>query len=151
MAKIVKSGKLRPPPNESNSLAHTKTGHPPARTEQTLDLPDELRGANKFWSKHMGPLNLPDYSISEGTSSSVVHTHLNMIMKSLSEHLGFQIKDVFLLLDTIPDMGFLGQNKIIASKVEIRKDLMAKETEWRNIFGSETKLWERLLNSFTWL
>ena len=118
MDEIVNTGKLCPPPNESNSSAHTKTGHRPTSTEATLVLPDVLGCADKFWSHRKEPPIFPKSLNSEGSSSLVVYAVLNMIMDPLSNILGFPIHDVLdiqaciSLLDAIPDLGLLGPNKI---------------------------------------
>ena len=151
MDEIVNTGKLCPPPNESNSSAHTKTGHRPASTEATLVLPDVLGCADKFWSHRKEPPTFPKSLNSEGSSNLVVYAVLNMIMDPLSNILGFPIHDVLdiqaciSLLDAIPDLGLLGPNKIIASAVEIKKEPKLlrsgkKSKEWGDIFGSDTEV-----------
>lgn len=151
MDEIVNTRKLCPPPNESNSSAHTKTGHRPASTEATLVLPDVLGCADKFWSHRKEPPTFPKSLNSEGSSSLVVYAVLNMIMDPLSNILGFPIHDVLdiqaciSLLDAIPDLGLLGPNNIIASAVEIKKEPKllrsgTKSTEWGDIFGSDTEV-----------
>ena len=151
MDEIVNTRKLCPPPNESNSSAHTKTGHRPASTEATLVLPEVLGCADKFWSHRKEPPTFPKSLNSEGSSSLVVYAVLNMIMDPLSNILGFPIHDVLdiqaciSLLDAIPDLGLLGPNKIIASAVEIKKEPKllrsgTKSTEWGDIFGSDTEV-----------
>ena len=139
-------GMLSPPPNESDSSAHTKTGHRPAEVKQTLVLPDELGGADKFWSYRQEPPKFANSINSEVSSSFVVQTVLTFIMGPLSEHLGFQIMDVLdihaciSLLDTIPDLSLLGPNKIIGSSVEIKKDPRTSDTQVNQIYGTETQV-----------
>jgi hypothetical protein len=149
MKEIVNSGKLRPPPNESNSSVHVRTGHSPARTEATLRLPDVLKSADEFWNHRKEPPTLPQSVNNEMSSSFVVQTVLNTIMDPLSKILEFRIEDVLdiqpciSLLDTIPDLCLLGRNKIIASTVEVKKAPKSLRCgkiskDWNGVFGPNT-------------